>query len=55
MASRFSIEAVFRAIDKMTGPIKKMTIQNKKFTRAIKRDFTKAQRSVQNFGRNLIK
>lgn len=53
MAARFSIEAVFKAIDKMTGPLTKMQSKNKKFTRALRRDFAKAQRSVDNFGRNL--
>jgi hypothetical protein len=52
MASRFSIEAIFKAVDKMSAPIKKMTIQNKKFMKTIKTDFAKAQRSVMNFGRN---
>ncbi len=51
--SRYSIEAVFKAVDQMSRPLKKMTTQNRRFTRAISRDFAKAQRSVDNFGRNL--
>jgi hypothetical protein len=52
MASRFSIEAVYRAIDFLTKPVRKMTIENKKFVNTIKTDFAKAQRSVQKFGEN---
>jgi hypothetical protein len=52
MASRFSIEAIFTAIDKMSAPIKNMTLQNKKFMKTIKTDFAKAQRSVMKFGEN---
>jgi uncharacterized protein YoxC len=52
MASRFSLEAVFRAIDKFSSPMKKITGSTKKFTRAIKKDFAKAQRQVNNFARN---
>lgn len=51
--SKYSIETIFRAIDKYSRPLKKMTIQNKKFTNAIKKDFAKAQRQVANFGINL--
>ena len=53
MASRYSVEAVFKAVDQMSRPLKKMTTQNRRFTRAISRDFAKAQRQVDNFGRNL--
>lgn len=52
MASRFSLEAVFRAIDKFSSPMKKITGSTKKFTQTIKKDFAKAQRQVNNFGNN---
>lgn len=50
MASRFSIEAVFRAVDRMTRPLQKMGLNSKRFTQALRRDFAKAQRSVAAFG-----
>jgi uncharacterized protein YoxC len=52
VASRFSLEAVFRAIDKFSSPVKKMTGTTNRFTKAIQRDFRKAQRQVNNFARN---
>ena len=51
--SRFSIEAVFRAIDKISNPLKKMGLNSKGFSRAIKKDFAKAQRSVKAFTRSV--
>ena len=53
MGTRFSIEAIYKAIDQITAPIRKMTIQNKNFTRAIKNDFAAAQRSVKSFGQSV--
>ena len=53
MGSKFAIEAVFRAIDKMTKPLKKMGINSKKFTAGLRQDFSKAQRQLSNFGRSL--
>ena len=53
MASRYSIEAVFKLIDDFTKPIKKMQSQNSKFANALKSDFAKAQRSVQQFANKL--
>jgi len=52
MASRYSIEAVFRAIDKFTAPMTKFTRSTKTFTSIVRRDFARAQRSVNNFVRN---
>ena len=52
MASRYSIEAVFKLIDDFTKPIKKMQSQNSKFANGLKSDFAKAQRSVQQFANN---
>ncbi len=53
MASRFSVEAIFRAVDKISRPLQKMGLNSKRFTRAIKRDFAKAQRSVKAFGNSI--
>jgi len=53
MASRFSLEAVFRAVDKFSSPMKKITSSTNKFTSSLKKDFAKAQRQVANFGQNL--
>ena len=53
MASHFSIEAVFRAVDRMTRPLQKMGLNSKRFTKALKRDFAKAQRSVAAFGASI--
>lgn len=52
MASRFSIEAVFRAVDKMSNPMKGMSRNTSKFSRALRTDFAKAQRSVDRFSKN---
>lgn len=53
MASKYSIEAVFKAVDDFTAPLKKMQSQNNKFANALKSDFAKAQRSVQQFANKL--
>jgi len=52
MASRFSLEAVFRAIDKFTSPVNKMTGTSRRFSNALQRDFRRAQRQVNNFATN---
>lgn len=53
MASRFSIEATFSAIDRLTRPVRKMMKQSKSFTKSLRRDFAKAQRSVDRFSRSV--
>jgi hypothetical protein len=53
MASRFSVEAIFNAVDKLSNPLRKMGLNSKKFTTGLKTDFAKAQRSVKKFSRNL--
>ena len=54
MASgRFSIAATFKAIDKITTPLNKMTGSTRKFSKAIKTDFAKAQRQVERLGRSI--
>lgn len=53
MASRYSIEAVFKATDQFTAPLKKMEAQNKKFINGLKGDFAKAKKSVEDFGKKM--
>ena len=53
MASRYSIEAVFKATDEFTSPIKKMQEQNKKFTNAFTNGVAKCERAAQNFSNKL--
>lgn len=53
MASRYSIEAVFKATDQFTAPLKQMEAQNKKFINGLKGDFAKAKKSVEDFGKKM--
>jgi hypothetical protein len=53
MASRFSIETIFSAIDKFTAPLSKMTRSTKTFTQTLKADFASAQRTVAKWGDNI--
>ena len=46
MANRFSIEAVFKAIDKVTVPVSRMQNRVLKFTRKMQRSFHKLNRTV---------
>lgn len=46
MAKRFSIEAVFKAVDKMTAPVSKMQNRVKKFTRGMGRNLRRLNRQV---------
>jgi len=55
MASRFSIETIFSAIDKFTAPLSKMTRSSKTFTKTLKADYAKAQRQVESFAKNFKK
>ncbi len=52
MAASFSIEAIFRAVDRMSNPMRGMNRNTSKFSRALRTDFAKAQRSVDQFTRN---
>ena len=52
MAKSFSINAVFKAVDKWSSPMKGMSKQTNMFSRAIRTDFAKAQRSVDKFTKN---
>lgn len=53
--ARFSIESVFKAIDKVSAPVKKMQARMGKFTRGITRGMRSANRSINKFGANLKK
>ena len=46
MAGRFSVEAVFKAVDRITAPVTRMQNRLGKFTRAMKRGFRSVQRVV---------
>lgn len=49
MAGRFSVEAVFRAIDRVTAPVTRMQNRVGKFTRTAGRGFRRLNRSVEKF------
>ena len=53
MAGRFSVEAVFRTVDRVTAPITRMQNRVGKFTRSAGRGFRKLNRQVDKFSRNL--
>mgnify|MGYP001598540362 CR=1 FL=1 len=47
MASkRFSLEAVFKAVDKMTAPVNKIDTRMKKFTRSMNRGLAKTNKGL---------
>jgi len=50
--TKYSIEAVFRAIDQFTAPLQKMATSSKLFSGTLKRDFAKAQREADRFVNN---
>jgi len=49
MAGRFSVEAVFKAVDRVTAPISRIQNRVGKFTRSMGRGFNKLNRSVKKF------
>jgi hypothetical protein len=46
MAGRFSVEAVFKAVDRVTAPVSRMQTKVRKFTRAMSRGLRSADRAV---------
>lgn len=46
MAGRFSVETVFRAVDKMSAPVSRMERRVKKFSRSLERGMFKASRAL---------
>lgn len=55
MAGRFSVEAVFKAIDRVTAPVTRMQNRIGKFTRATQRSFQRLEKSVSKVTRSLRK
>lgn len=55
MASRFSVDAVFKAIDKISAPVSKMQSRVSRFTRSMDRGFRNANRSVDNVNGRLMR
>ena len=55
MTGRFSVEAVFKAVDRVTAPVTKMQNRVQKFTRSMQRNFTKLNRVVRKMGDGLKK
>jgi len=49
VANRFSIEAVFKAVDRMSGNMRKIAGNSKAFSKRLRRDFAMAQRRVEKF------
>ena len=55
MAGRFSVEAVFKAVDRITAPVKRMQNRVGRFTRSMERRFGKLNRVVGKFASGLKK
>lgn len=53
MAGRFSVESVFKAVDRVTGPVTRMQARVSKFTRAMGDGLAAANRQVDKLGRGL--
>ncbi len=49
MAGRFSVEAVFRAVDKVTAPVTRIQNRVGKMTRSMRRGFEKVNRNISKF------
>lgn len=62
MASRYAVETVFKAIDNMTSPLRKMEASSKKLggvtnavSNKIKNDLRSAEKKLDNFGAGVVK
>jgi len=55
MARRFSVEAIFKAVDKVTAPVTRMQNRVSKLTRSMRNNFDKLNRSVNKFGDGIKK
>ncbi len=55
MATRYSIDTIFRAVDRMTGPVKRMQRGIGKFTASAERGFRRLGRRVDKFNKGLKK
>jgi hypothetical protein len=55
MASRYSIETVFKAVDKFSNPTKRMQAVGKSFSKTLRNDFAKAERQMMRFKQNFTR
>jgi TP901 family phage tail tape measure protein len=55
MANRYSLEAAFNLIDNITKPLEKITGSTNVVGNAIKKNYTEAQKRVDNFGKTVEK
>lgn len=53
MAGRFSVEAVFKAVDRITAPMNRMQNRVSKFTRSVSRGLRKANKTVDSLVRGM--
>ena len=53
MANRFSIETVFKAVDRVTAPVTRMQNSVSKMSRGMERNFRRMNRAVDSVGRSL--
>lgn len=54
MAGRFSVESVFKAVDRVTGPVTRMQARVGKFTQAMGKGLAAANRQVDKLARGLM-
>ena len=55
MASKYSLEAVFNLIDKVSQPLDKIGVKSKTISDKLKRDFSAAQKRLDNLGKSIVK
>lgn len=55
MAGRFSVEAIFKAVDRVTAPVSRMQSRVSKFTRGAERGLRSANRALSSFTRGLAR
>ncbi len=53
MAGRFSVEAVFKAVDRVTRPVSRMQTRIQRFTRTAANGFRRLNRNVTRFNQNM--
>lgn len=53
MANRFSVDAIFRAVDRVTAPVSRMQNRVSRFTRSMERGFRRVDRVVSRFARGM--
>lgn len=55
MANRFSVEAIFKAVDRVSAPVSRMQNRVGKFTRSAEKSFRKLNKQVGKFGAGMKK